>query len=270
MNKRKKIGLALGSGGAKGLAHIGVIKTLLENNIPIDYIAGSSIGAWIAAHFGLYQDISKLEEYTVLKKKEKFYTLLEPAYKGGIIKGKKLEKLLSKWLENASFKDTKIPIKIVTTDLVSGESFVISKGSLVTAVHASMAIPTLFKPVEYKDRFLIDGGVSNPVPDDVVRGMGADIVISVNLDNYQKNEKFGLKDLKIKRTASRGLNIMRHYLAEYSIRNSDFIIEPYLPDLGIIRWKKYFTKEFGPKIINIGVKETKEFIDDIKKEMESD
>lgn len=265
MNKRKTIGLALGSGGVKGLCHVGVIKTLLKHNIPIDFIAGSSIGAWVAAHYGLFQDIERLEEYTVYKKKDKFYVFLEPTLKGGLIKGNKLEKLLSQWLNNANFSDTKIPIRVVATDLVSGESVILSTGKLSTAVHASLSIPTLFKPVEYKNKILIDGGTSNPVPDDVVKNMGTDIVIAVNLDNYQKNRTFNLKDLTLKKTTNRSLDIMRHYLAQYSINNSDFVIEPYIPVIGFSSWKKYFQEKIGPEIVKIGEQETEKIINEIKK-----
>jgi len=265
MQKRKTIGLALGSGGVRGLAHVGVIKTLLKHNIPIDFIAGTSIGAWIAVHYGLFQDIDKLEEYTVHKKKDKFYIFLEPTLKGGFIKGKKMQELLTRWLNDANFSDTQIPISVVATDLISGKPVVISEGKLAKAARASMSIPTIFKSVLYDKKLLIDGGSSNPVPDDVVKNMGVDIVISVNLDNYQKNSTFNLDNLTLTKTANRSFDIMRHYLAEYSIKNSDFIIEPNIPVIGFMSWPKYFREEIGPTIVKIGERETEKLIDDIKK-----
>jgi len=198
-------------------------------------------------------------------KKDKFYIFLEPTLKGGIIKGVRLEALLSKWLDHASFSNTKIPIKILATDLVSGESIIFSEGKLSTAVRASLSIPTLFKPVEFQNKILIDGGTSNPVPDDIARSMGADIVISVNLDNFQKKRTFKTGDMTLKRTANRSLDIMRHFLAEYSLKHSDFIIEPHIPDIGLSSWTKYFKEKIGPEIVKIGEKETEKIIDKIKK-----
>ncbi len=267
MAKRKKIGLALGSGGVRGLAHVGVIKTLLKHNIPIDYIAGTSIGAWVAAYYGLFEDVGKLEELSVYQRKAKFYSFLEPTLKGGIIKGKKIEELLSGWFKNKSFNQTKIPVSVIATDLITAEPVILTEGKLAPAVRASMAIPTLFKPVEYKKHILVDGGMCIPVPEKIVRKMGADIVISVNLDNYQNDGVVDIKDLNFKNTASRSLDIMRYYLAKYSINDSDVVITPSFPDIGFSSWKKYFTENYGPKLVEIGEIETVKALKKIKKIM---
>ena len=124
MTTRKKIGLALGSGGVRGLVHVGVLKVLIENNIPIDYIAGTSIGAWVGAHYALFQDIKKLEEFTVGKRQEKLLSFIDTSFSGGLVKGKKLEKLLNVWLNNSDFKDLKIPLSIVSTDLIKAEPYI--------------------------------------------------------------------------------------------------------------------------------------------------
>lgn len=266
---RKKVGLALGSGGIRGLAHIGVIKKLLEHNIPIDYIAGSSIGAWVGAHYALFQDIEKLEEYTLQKKKEKFFSFLEPTLSGGLIKGNKIEKLLNDWLDNANFENTKIPLKIVATDLITGKTTIFQKGKLSTAVRASISVPTLFKAFQFKNKLLVDGGISNPVPDDIVKKMGADIVISVNLDNYIKNEKFNEKNnKKLSSITQRSLNILRYNLSLHSTTNSDFIIEPHTPVIGIESFKDYFSKNIPYTLVKNGAKETEKIIPELKKLLE--
>lgn len=262
--QRKKVGLALGSGGIRGLAHIGVIKKLLEHNIPIDFIAGSSIGAWVGAHYALFQDIKKLEEYTVERKKEKFLSFLEPTINGGLVKGFKVEKLLAEWLNNAKFSDTKIPLKIVATDLVSGEAVIFEDGSLSTAVRASMSIPTLFTPVKLGDTLLVDGSMSDPVPDDIVKKMGADIVISVNLDNYIKNEKFLGDETNFGSIAQRSLNILRYNLSLCSTTSSDIIIEPYTPVVGIRSFKDYFSENIVVNLVKNGADETEKNIKKIK------
>jgi NTE family protein len=263
--KRKTIGIAFGSGGIRGLAHVGVINALLKNNIPIDYVAGSSIGAWISAHYALYQDIELLEEYTVHKQREKFRAFLEPSLRGGVVKGKKIDALLTTWLGDSSFRDTKIPCHIVATDLISGNPIILKSGKLAKAAHASMAIPTLFAPIQHKGMLLVDGGTCNPVPDDVVKKMGADIVISVNLDNFKNNTTPVKRLTTFRYTANRSFEIMRHYLANYSMQNSDIIIEPKMGTIGITSWKNYFTAKIGPEIVKAGEREATKYISDIKK-----
>jgi len=261
MKTNKKVGLALGSGGVKGLAHVGVIKTLLKYDIPIDFIAGSSVGAWVACFFGLFQDIAKLEDYTVNKRRDKFYIFLEPTLQGGLIKGDKLEKLLEQWFGGAGFSDTKIPVAAIATDLISGQAVVLDSGAMAKAVRASMSIPTLFKPVTIGQQLLIDGGSSNPVPDDVVREMGADIVVSINLDNYQKYRPVELDDYSFKKVANRSLDIMRHHLAEYSLQSSDVILEPTFSKIGFSSWRSYFQEEVGEEIVKVGEVEMEKNID---------
>lgn len=262
MESRKKVGLAFGSGAVRGLAHIGVIKTLLKHDIPIDFISGSSIGAWVGAHYALYKDIEKTAELTVGKKKEKLLSFLEPSLSGGLIKGEKVEALLDGWLGISYFKDVKIPVRVVATDLVRGEPVVFSSGRLGFAVRASMAIPGLFAPIKHEDKILVDGGVSNPVPDDVVKNMGADIVIAVNLDNFQGQELFDGNNLKLNKIAIRSAEVMRHYLSQYSIKNADIIIRPKLRKYS--SWREYFMKDIGGEIVRIGAEETEKFIPRIK------
>ena len=265
MKKRRTIGLALGSGGIRGFAHIGVIKKLLENNIPIDYIAGCSIGAWVGAHYALYKDLDKLEELTVQKQKEKLLTFIEPTLNGGVIKGRKVEKLLTEWTEDSDFFDTKIPLQIVATDIHDGSTVVLNTGKLAPAIRASMSIPTVFEPLKYQDKTLIDGGISNPVPDDIVKQMGADIVISVNLDNYIKNGEFTEKQSRsLVKTSTRSLNILRYHLSKYSTTSSDVIIEPHTPTIGVHSFKQYFTNKVGVDLIKKGEEETEKHIAKIK------
>jgi len=258
----KKLGLALGSGGSRGLAHVGVIKSLIKHNIAIDYLAGSSIGAWVGAHYALYKNLDKLEELTVGMKKEKLLSFIEPSLSGGLIKGERLEKLLNNWLKNASFNDLKIPLKIVATDLISGEPVVFDKGNLAFAVRASMAIPNFFKPVVYKSCLLVDGGISNPVPDNLVKQQGADIVLAVNLDNYQASGRFSLKDTRLDKISKRTLEVMRYNLAKRSIRQADLILE--LSLVKYASWSEYFTGNIGPQIVNIGEQATDKIISRLK------
>lgn len=263
--QRKKVGLALGSGGVRGFAHVGVIKTLLKHNIPIDYIAGSSIGGFVACHYALFKDIEKLEEISFNHKKKKFYSLLDPAWSGGLVSGKKLKKLIEEWLDHKAFEDSQIPVKIVATNIIKGSVEIFDKGDLVPALMASMAIPTIFKPMEIDDKYYIDGGISNPVPDDLVKKMGADIVISVNLDDCNNATSFEETDLSVIGVTKRSLDLLRNYLAKNSVNDSDIVIEPATNLKGWSGWKDYFSKDGGVKIVEAGETAAEKVIPEIKK-----
>lgn len=264
MRTRKKVGLALGSGGVRGLAHVGVIRALLAHDIPIDYIAGSSIGAWVGAHFSLFQDMEILTELTVGKRREKLRALFEPSWHGGLIGGKKIQGLLSRWLGSASFHDTVIPFAAVTTDVVKREMRVFTEGELVPAIQASMAIPGIFKPIVHEGHVLIDGGVSNPVPIDVVRRMGADIVIGVNLYRLSEQESGGSTDAGgFMDVTRRTLEIMHYSLAAKCMESADIAIEP--PVGRYAGWTDYFMERDGERVVEMGAIETERIMPILKK-----
>lgn len=266
MENRKKVGLALGSGGVRGFAHIGVIKALLKNNIPIDCISGCSVGAWIGAHFALYKDIKKTADFTVGRKKDKLFSFLEPAVSGGLVKGQKLEVLLEAWLDGASFDDLKIPFKVATTDFSTGNKVSFSKGKLATVVRASMAVPGFFKPVIIKDKILVDGGLSDPVPVDLVQELGAEVIIAVNLDFFSGFPNLSPKDVGYMNLAEGTIKIMRHHLAKYSCRGADFIIQPELKDFS--SWSGYFMgKNNDDEIIKLAQEATEKIIPALKKKI---
>ncbi len=263
MKNRKKVGLALGSGGVRGLAHIGVIKVLLKHKIPIDYISGASIGAWVGAHFALYQDIEKTADFTAGKKKEKIISFLEPALAGGLVKGEKLETLLNDWLGGANFEDLKIPLKIAATDLINNDKIVFSEGKLAPAIRASMAVPGFFKPVIFEHRALVDGGLSNPVPVDLVKDLGAEVIIAVNLDFFSGFDNIAPSDIGYTDLAGGTINIMRHHLAQYSSRDADFVIQPDL--MRCSSWSDYFMNNNKGEGIRLAEEATEKIIPDLKK-----
>jgi NTE family protein len=161
----KKIGLALGCGGARGLAHIGVIKTLVKNNIPIDYIAGSSIGALIGSLYAATLDILQVEKWFLeLTYKDLIKVLLDPSLHSGLIKGEKFINFLQSKIGVRKIEELKIPFRAVATDLFTGKAVVFKKGDLGLAIRSSCAVPFLFSPVISGDKCLVDGGISMPVP----------------------------------------------------------------------------------------------------------
>jgi len=262
--KRKKIGLALGSGGGKGYAHIGVLKVLEENNIPIDFIAGSSAGALMGSFYCFYKDIKKVEEIVLSTPAYQLVSLIEPAFfKGGMIDGKKIKDFISKKIRNAFFDDLQIPFVAVATDFQNGKTVEIKKGDVALAVQASIAVPMVFRPVPFEKTFLCDGGASNPVPTKIVREMGADIVIGVNLDNQSYFEKQKFAD-NLYFAASKTIQILQYHLAKESERFADITIEPSVGDVGFIGLDK-FIKGKGKDIILEGQVATEAFLPKIKK-----
>lgn len=244
---RKKVGLALGSGGARGLAHIGVIKKLVENNIPIDFIAGSSAGALIGGLYAAYGDIYKVEDLALnFDWTDWLKSFADPTLGLGILKGEKAEGELRKMVKNVQIEDLPIRFGAVATDLNTAEVVVIDIGDLAKAVRASGSVPLLFQPEKIANKYLVDGGMSCPVPVEIVQQMGADIVIAVNLDSvYFLNEK---KKVEVNHSVvsvfRNSLFLLRHHLAEKEVRTANVVITPEIPyvmDLDFVN-KDYIIK----------------------------
>lgn len=179
----KKIGLALGSGGARGWAHIGVIRALEAAGINIDYIAGTSIGAFVGGIYAVNQ-LNDLEAFVREIDWKTIVSLLDVEFPTrGLLDGEKVYDLIYSHVLDCNLEETIIPFHCVATDLLSQKAVILKTGSLVDAVRASISIPGVFTPFNKDETYLIDGGVINPVPVDVVKAMGSDIVIAINL-NY--------------------------------------------------------------------------------------
>jgi len=177
-----KIGLALGSGSARGWSHIGVIRALAEQGIEPDIITGCSIGALVGAAYAK-GELDKLEEWVRQLRWKEIVDLMDISYLGGgFLKGDKLMEFLMKKTKDIDIEDMDIPFGAVTTALDSGREIWLQSGSLMDAVRASIALPGLFTPVEREGRWHVDGGLVNPVPVSLCRAMGAEIVIAVNLN----------------------------------------------------------------------------------------
>ena len=177
-----KIGLALGSGSAKGWAHIGVIRELAEMGIEPDIVAGSSIGAFVGAAY-VSQQLDMLEEWVrSLTKKEIFgYLDFSLSGAGGFVVGEKLIKFMQEQIGNSLIETLPCKFGAIATELESGREVWFRDGPILESVRASIAIPGLITPVKLKGQWLADGGLTNPVPVSLCRAMGADVVIAVNL-----------------------------------------------------------------------------------------
>lgn len=175
-----KVGLALGSGAARGWAHIGVIRALEDAGYKPDIIAGCSIGAFVGAACAT-GNLDMLEEWVGSLTWQNVVKLLDPSWAGGLIKGERLISFFEQHFLNHDFSELSMPFACVATDLANGREVWLKEGSLANAVRASIAMPGLFTPVEHNGRLLVDGALVNPVPVSLCRFMGADIVIAVDL-----------------------------------------------------------------------------------------
>lgn len=193
-NHRPKIGLALGSGSARGLAHVGVIRAIEDAGIQIDCIAGTSMGALIGAVHAAGK-LNELENSFLgfdWKKTVSFFDVVLP--RSGLIDGAKVSELVRSHVHADGIETLPIAFAAVASDLTSGEEVVIRTGDIIEAVRASISVPGIFTPVRRNGQILVDGGLVNPVPVSAARAMGADIVIAVDL-NHQIVDGKNLKPL---------------------------------------------------------------------------
>ncbi len=179
-SRRPRVGLALGGGFARGIAHIGVLRVLLENRIPIDCIAGTSVGALIASAYAAGVSLEEMQHQAATTQFRDFgrWTLSWM----GLATNERLEGYLRRFAAVTRFEELKLPLAIVATDLGTGEAVAFTRGPLGPALRASCAYPGLFLPVEHEGRTLVDGFLAAPVPVDAVRRLGAEIAIGVFLE----------------------------------------------------------------------------------------
>lgn len=183
INKKPKIGLALGSGSARGWAHIGVIKALIQLGIPIDCIAGCSIGALVGAVYSC-GTFEAFERWALKLNKREMSKLIDLNFSGGgMISGSKLMEFFKEFGLEKNIEDLDLPFSTVATDLSTGREIWLNKGPLEAAIRSSMSLPGIFTPQRHNDTWLVDGGLVNPVPISLCRAMGADIVLAVNLNH---------------------------------------------------------------------------------------
>ncbi|SET85833.1 NTE family protein [Salinibacillus kushneri] len=217
---RPKIGLALGSGGARGFSHLGVLKVLEDSHIPIDYISGSSMGALIGSLYGAGQSIDHL--YQMAKYSRRNYFLDVTVSKLGFFQGKRIEEYVRLFTYGKKLEDFSIPVSIIATDLHSGKRVIFTEGDAAKAVRASVSIPGIFVPAEIDKRLLVDGGVIKRVPITAVQEMGADITIAVDCAHYTPStEVHSIYDVIIQ-----SIDIMQNEVVKVKATNADIMLRP--------------------------------------------
>src|SRR5581483_4025393 len=252
---RPKIGLALGGGGARGCAHVGILRALEEMHIPVDYIAGTSMGAVVG---GMYAsgmtpdeidralsttdwrdaliDRTRYKDLAYRRKEDdnRYLTVLEAGLRGGRLvlpsglrSGQKLRFLLPSYLIPVGtvrdFSKLPIPFKAVAADIETGDAVVLDHGDLGEAIRASMSIPGVFSPMEIDGKLLVDGGIADNVPVDVVRAMGADIVIAVDVGSpLLKRGQLG----SLLAVTGQVLTILTRQNVQQQLRGADLVLSP--------------------------------------------
>lgn len=279
--ERPKIGLVLSGGGSKGFAHIGTLRIIDSLHIPIDYIAGTSIGGIVGSLYSIgfspdeIEDLARNTDWKEIftdtperrqmphfriKNSGKYQIEFQikgstPVIPSSLIGGQKISLLMSKLVvthnQATNFDSLPIPIRLVATDLVSGKEIILKEGSLAKAMRATMSIPTVFSPVEWDDYLLIDGGLLNNFPVDVAKKMGAEFTIGVNVGTPPK----GVKNLtSILDIIDQITSIPGYEKEEVQQKQTDILIKPQINDYTAAD----FEKEKISEIINIGNEAAKE------------
>jgi NTE family protein len=238
--ERPKVGLALGGGFARGIAHIGVLRVFEEHRVPVDFIAGTSVGALVAASYASGTSLDLMERQGSETHFRDFgrWTLSRM----GMATNDRLEHYLHKFTSARDFSEMKIPLGIVATDLVTGKSVHFTDGEIGPALRASCAYPGLFMPIEYRGHVLADGFLTEAAPAMSVRELGAQLVISVYLDP-------GLLDEKPRNTIeiiSRSFSIIQTHLVQPWRAATDILIEP---DVHNVLWYEF---EKTPQLVAAG------------------
>jgi NTE family protein len=225
LRKKKNVTLVLGGGSARGFAHIGVLKVLERERIPIHHIVGSSMGALIGAAYALGIPLDVLEEKAL---KFKINDLLDPTIpRMGLLSGDKLEAVIKGMIDHKSFEDCKIPLTVVASAIETNEEIAFKHGNLVKIVRASCSWPGIFNPVRIDGKLMVDGGIKNSVPTKLARQHNPDYMIAVDVGFCVKYGKMhNIFDMLLQ-----SFQIMGHELNQYQASEADIGISVDLGDI---------------------------------------
>jgi NTE family protein len=285
----KTIGLALGGGGARGLAHVGVLRVLEEEAIHIDVLVGTSAGALVGGAYAggiaidefiektdyylnsdefqssaikAIEDAHSQDEVGLTQKIQTFlmnrFYIAQAMFRPGVLSSEDFQSMIDYFIPDIQIEETRIPFRAVATDLVSGEQIVFSSGSLRQAVMASCAVPGAIEPLNSGDMCLSDGGIICLVPSSVARREGVDIVIAVAVDpDICTADEFHTA----REVHDRAVEIMSHQLEHYELREADIIIRP---NVGDLHWSDFSRAR---DLIDEGEKAARDKLEDIRDAM---
>jgi NTE family protein len=252
---KPKIGIAMGGGGARGFAEIGVLRVLEQEKIPVDIVVGTSVGSLIGA---IYADSGKVldSEFIAitLKNEDIFEYKAFSFFSGGFVTGEKLRSFLNTHLHNKNIENLKITYGAVAVDLRTGKAVIFDRGPIARAVNASCAIPGVFVPVEIGGKIFVDGGVTDPIPVDFAIKKGAEVVIAVAISP-------ALPKITPKNpieVAFHAITIMSSHIGVLGVKNADVVIQP---EVGNIAYDDFSQKK---RLIEAGEKATRDALPAIR------
>jgi NTE family protein len=269
---QRVVGLALSSGGARGMAHIGVLRVLEREGIPIDTLAGTSIGALIGGLYAAGYSIDNIDRFALhfqnkLKLRDGLLDLNLPP-RTGLIRGRRLRSYLEQVFEGITFEELKIPFYVVATDVLSGEEVVFEKGSLADAVRASASIIGLFSPYHFNDRYLVDGGAVNPLPISVLAEKGADIILASRAIPSLEGERQGGQTSRRWKSLNNILGIFLNYqsimereIIKTRLNPVDVLIHPHVEVYTAMDYHQ------AADFIRLGEKAAEQAMDEIKRKV---
>ena len=255
--KPPRVALVLGGGAARGFAHVGVIRVLEREKIPIDLIVGTSVGSLVGAIYADKKNSFELEWIAFsLEERDLFdYTFISPTQ--GFVRGERLEDFVLKKVTAREIQQLKIPLGVVATDIQNGEPVVLQTGSVARAIRASSAIPGIFIPVRYQGKLLVDGGVLDNVPVDVARKMGAQVVIAVNLDGGRKATQVN----NIFDAIVQSLHLMAKESTEARLREADVVIQPVVSEIGPLDFSR------KKELLTLGIQAAEQALPQIRQKL---
>jgi NTE family protein len=218
--KAVRVAIVLGAGAAKGFAHVGVLKVLEANDVPVHMIVGTSVGSFVGSLYAYGYTAYDLQKIAMGLEKGEIVDLTVPD--NGFVKGEKLEAYVNRMLRGATMENLRVPFYAVATDIGSGEEMVFGKGNTGMAVRASCSIPGIFRPVRIGDRAYVDGGVVSPVAVDAARRLGADVVIAVAISGGVSG---AIPDTTLD-TIFQSVNMMYAKIAGAQLSRADIVIRP--------------------------------------------
>lgn len=253
--QKPKIVLALGGGGARGFAHIGVLQVLEEAGIEIWGIVGTSMGALIGSTFAAGSDLYYLERLLEYISWEEIIDIGLPRL--GLINGNKIQIIIDLLTKGKNFEELAIPFWAVATDLQTGEAIIFKKGPLATAVRASISMPGVFTPVIIEGQYLVDGAVAAGIPVEIARQMEPDLIIAINVGfihtQHQINNIFDV--------LSKVVDIGGNRLDQRQIELADIVIRPQLGPIGVLHFHQ------ASKCVEIGRRAAESSLQEIKERM---
>jgi NTE family protein len=222
----KKVGLALGGGSARGLAHIGLLQVLEQEEIPIDLVVGTSIGSLVGAIYAAGTNLDYLAE---IARQLNWKQILDPSFsRMGLCRGDKLQQLVRVLAGRKSFRQLRLPFAAIACDLKSGREVILREGEVARAVRASCSLPGVFKPVPWDEQLLVDGGVCGRLPVAAARKLGAQFVLAVDVGGWPKHDTMS----NVFDILSQTFHIFESRLAVEQGSEADFLITPEVGHIG--------------------------------------